>query len=229
MLLAGDAAHVTPPFAGQGFSSGARDAGNLSWKLHAVLHGAPERLLDSYEAERRPHVTKMQRLAVRWGGVVQTTDPRLGRARDQVLALLERSGALAGIREHVKPLPTYGRGAFATAPSRLAFRRSVGSLFPQPMVGGPPARRLDELLGGGWSAVSVEQGASARLSCAGLNVVALDACGWLARHGAQWALLRPDRFVFACGRTEELPLALHALRETVGGGLHVRAPEAVLA
>ena len=87
VLLAGDAAHVMPPFVGQGFSSGARDAGNLAWKLDAVLHGAPERLLDSYEAERRPHVTSMQRLAVHWGGVVQTTHPVLGSVRDTVIGL----------------------------------------------------------------------------------------------------------------------------------------------
>ncbi|GAA3547760.1 FAD-dependent monooxygenase [Amycolatopsis ultiminotia] len=55
VLLAGDAAHVHPPFGGQGLNLGVGDATNLGWKLGAVLAGwAPEGLLDTYEAERRP-------------------------------------------------------------------------------------------------------------------------------------------------------------------------------
>lgn len=226
VLLAGDAAHVTPPFAGQGFSSGARDAGNLAWKLQAVLRDAPPRLLDSYEAERRPHVTSMQRLAVRWGGVVQTADVRVARLRDATLGMLDHSGALERLRGHVKPLPTYGGGAFVAQPSRLPFRRSVGSLFPQPTVQG---QRLDELLGGGWSAVSVDHEAASRLCAVGVNVIMLDACEWLARFDAQWALLRPDRFVFACGRTDELARAVRSLRQMVGSGVHDLPSEALAA
>ena len=147
VLLAGDAAHVTPPFVGQGFCSGARDAANLAWKLDAVLRGAPARLLDTYEAERRPHVRSMQNFAIRWGGIVQTRRPRGGVLRDARLRGLERSGALDWIEQRAKPVPTYGAGAFAATPHRLPFRRAVGSLFPQP-------DRLDNRLGPGWAAVS---------------------------------------------------------------------------
>ncbi len=225
-LLAGDAAHVTPPFAGQGFSSGARDAANLAWKLDAVLRGAPLRLLDTYELERRPHVASMQRLAVRWGGIVQTTDARMGRIRDVAFAALERSGALARLRGHVKPLPTYGAGAFAARPSRVPFRRSVGSLFPQPTVRG---RRLDDLLGSGWSAVTTEHGAARDLRAAGMSIVELHECDWLTRNDANWALLRPDRFVFACSSSHELALALESLRATVGSGLRSDPRDALAA
>jgi 3-(3-hydroxy-phenyl)propionate hydroxylase len=220
VLLAGDAAHVTPPFVGQGFSAGARDVGNLAWKLDAVLHGAPDRLLDTYEIERRPHVTKMQNLAIRWGGVVQTTKPRMGRFRDAVVAGLERSGALEWIQSHAKPLPTAGAGAFAARPHRLPFRRTVGSLFPQPRVDGV---RLDERLGSGWAAVSISCEASATLRAAGLAVLDVRDDAWLRRHQLEFALLRPDRYVFACGRAADAGAAAAAARRLAGSGLR-KAP-----
>lgn len=198
VLLAGDAAHVMPPFVGQGFSSGARDAGNLAWKLDAVLHGAPERLLDSYETERHPHVTSMQKLAVRWGGIVQTTDPRIGRVRDTVLVALDRTGVLRTISDRAKPRPRYRRGAFGPGGGRL---------FPQP-------GRIDERLGRGWAVVASTPAAARTWRDAGLHVVE-------HAHEREWTLLRPDRFVFA---DHDLPGTLHALRTTVGAGLRTHEP-----
>jgi 3-(3-hydroxy-phenyl)propionate hydroxylase len=201
VLLAGDAAHVMPPFVGQGFSSGARDAGNLAWKLDAVLRGTPDSLLDSYEAERRPHVTSMQRLAERWGGVVQTTNPTVGRIRDGVMELLDRTGALAFITDRAKPRPRYRTGAFAAGGGRL---------FPQP-------EGLDEKLGRGWAVVASTDAAAAAWRDAGLHVVE-------HAHDRDWTLLRPDRYVFATG---EAPAALNALRTTIGHGLRTTSREAV--
>jgi 3-(3-hydroxy-phenyl)propionate hydroxylase len=227
VLLAGDAAHVMPPFVGQGFSSGARDAANLAWKLDAVLRGAPDRLLDSYETERRPHVTRMQSLAVRWGAVVQTTSPRTGRVRDTVVEALDRSGALAWIRERIKPLPTCRAGAFADRPHRLPFRRSSGALFPQPEVTAPggDTLRLDDLIGPGWAALCAGAEAASALAATGVPVFELGRdvvdpsgviCDWFSRHGADWVLLRPDRFVFACGSPADIAQAMQALRALVG-------------
>jgi 3-(3-hydroxy-phenyl)propionate hydroxylase len=223
VLLAGDAAHVMPPFVGQGFSSGARDAANLAWKLDAVLHGAPERLLDSYETERRPHVTSMQQLAVRWGGVVQTSNPAVGRARDAIVETLDRSGALRWIRRRIKPLPTFGAGAFAERPDRLPWRRGVGSLFPQP-------DRLDETLGPGWSAVSRDASATATLAAADIGVIDADRPqlrAWLDRHRADWVVLRPDRYVFACGRAADAAHVVRALRRLLGDGLRLAASTSI--
>ena len=54
ILLAGDAAHVHSPAGGQGMNTGIQDAYNLGWKLAHVVQGAPDSLLDTYQAERIP-------------------------------------------------------------------------------------------------------------------------------------------------------------------------------
>ncbi len=219
-LLAGDAAHLMPPFAGQGLSSGVRDAANLAWKLEAVLRGAPPALLDSYEEERRPHVAAMQALAERWGAVVQTTRPRRRALWDVALTALDGSRAARWLQSHAKPLPTYRAGAFVRRPHRLPALRGVGSLFPQPEVGTPSGHvLLDDALGPGWALVTAGAG-STELPVLRLGTDLEDATGevaaWLRRHRSTWVLLRPDRFVFACGTDAELPAALAARRTLLG-------------
>jgi len=236
VLLAGDAAHVMPPFAGQGFSSGARDAANLAWKLDAVLRGAPERLLDSYEAERRPHVTAMATLAVHWGGIVQTTDRRIARWRDGALEALDRPRGRT-LEDRLKPLAAHQSGAYAGRPARLPWRRSTGALFPQPEVETAAGRTaLDDAIGPGWSALSRDRSAAHTLARAGVRVLALGADlgdpslaigRWLDRHGADWVVLRPDRFVFACGARGQAGDAVTAVRRALGSGMHSKAPAVV--
>ena len=210
VLLAGDAAHLMPPFAGQGFGSGARDAANLAWKLEAVLEGAPEALLDSYETERRPHVKAFSRLAVTLGGFVQTSDRRIAAVRDALLAGLEITGAAGWIREWMKPLPAYCDGAFVERPARLSVRRTVGSQFPQPAVRTPTGEEvlLDDLAGPGWSAIVTDEDAAHPLAEAELGALVLGRDfedpervieRWLSDNDAGWVILRPDRFVFALG------------------------------
>jgi 3-(3-hydroxy-phenyl)propionate hydroxylase len=222
VLLAGDAAHVMPPFAGQGFSSGARDAANLAWKLEAVLAGAPEALLDSYEQERRAHVEAMRRLAVTLGGFVQTTNRQVARVRDAFLGALDRTGVAGWAESRLKPLPAYGAGAFAEPPHRLVFKRGAGAQFPQPVVGvGGRELLLDEVIRSGWCALSVDSEAAGALAAEGLPVLLVgrdidDVRGgigeWLARFGASWAVLRPDRFVFALGSSD-----LNAVKRALDG------------
>jgi 3-(3-hydroxy-phenyl)propionate hydroxylase len=228
VLLAGDAAHLMPPFAGQGFGSGARDAANLAWKLEAVLAGAPEALLDTYEQERRPHVEAMRRLAVTLGSFVQSADRRVAHMRDAFLAALETTGIATWARARIKPLPAYGAGAFAERPHRIVFRRGVGAQFPQPLVrvGGEKVL-LDDAVGRGWCALSADANAATTLAADGLHVLLLgrdmeDSEGaigeWLTRFGASWVLLRPDRFVFALGGSGggEIRGALDVLHRNLG-------------
>jgi 3-(3-hydroxy-phenyl)propionate hydroxylase len=239
VLLAGDAAHLMPPFAGQGFSSGARDAANLAWKLKAVLDGAPQALLDTYEAERRPHVHAMGRLAVALGRFVQTTDRRVAVARDLFLRALAATGIAEWAQRRVKPLPAYGAGAFAERPARLVFRRGVGSQFPQPTVVEASSGEqvpFDELAGSDWSVVALGKDIAGPFVDEGIRTLVVgddfdDATGavttWLEDHDAGWALLRPDRFVFALGhaRPTAAQRALVEFRRQLGRAL--RTPEAL--
>ncbi|WP_411082295.1 bifunctional 3-(3-hydroxy-phenyl)propionate/3-hydroxycinnamic acid hydroxylase [Streptomyces sp. cmx-18-6] len=108
VLLAGDAAHLMPPFAGQGMCSGFRDAANLAWKLDLVLGGrADERLLDTYTSERREHVRHALKMSMDLGRVICETDPAAARDRDTVmLAVRERGIATAPPRSAVQALTT---------------------------------------------------------------------------------------------------------------------------
>jgi 2-polyprenyl-6-methoxyphenol hydroxylase-like FAD-dependent oxidoreductase len=83
VFLAGDAAHTMPPFMGQGMCSGMRDAFNLAWKLDLVTRGrAPERLLDTYQTERAPHVHDWTVISLESGRITCVADPVLAQQRD---------------------------------------------------------------------------------------------------------------------------------------------------
>src|SRR5882757_4982790 len=91
VFLAGDAAHAMPPWIGQGMSAGVRDAANLCWKLAAVLNGqAPESLLDSYQAERKPHVTEVTRRACLVGRIITERNRFVATMRNHVVRALTR-------------------------------------------------------------------------------------------------------------------------------------------
>ena len=219
VLLAGDAAHVMPPFAGQGLGAGMRDAANLAWKLAAVLDGAPAALLDTYETERRPDVRAATRVAIAWGAVLQTRRPRLARLRDGALLALDATPPGGWLRRRARPQPVHRRGAVLRPR-----RRGHGALFPQPAVIGASGRRarLDDLLGDGWSVLG-ELGAEEREAwlALGARIPAFDdvegtVAAWLAGHGAAWVALRPDRFVFACGRAGEAGIAAAAASAWMG-------------
>lgn len=167
-FLAGDAAHLMPPFAGQGLNAGMRDASNIAWKLAEAVRGrATQTLLDSYEAERRPNTQRMVTISHRIGQVVMTTDRRLAKARDILfrgLSLVPRTKAyLAGMR-FIAP-PNYLQSGCAVKPTadidaRLA--ALVGVAMPQPVVRDAHHRDvgLDHFINGGWSllAIGAEEG-----------------------------------------------------------------------
>ncbi|MBT0771842.1 bifunctional 3-(3-hydroxy-phenyl)propionate/3-hydroxycinnamic acid hydroxylase [Kineosporia sp. J2-2] len=201
VLIAGDAAHLTPPFIGQGLGSGLRDAANLSWKLALVLHGrAGDPLLDSYQAEREPHATALIRLAVLAGAVMGSPAANVLRpaARAPVLGNRLTDRLLAGTS------PPLRSGALVPA------RRPglVGTLFPQLPLGSTTTddeNRLDDLLGPGFALLTLRDASPARIAGRagrlGARVIRVPGSGltvvhrWMTERRCEAVLLRPDRVV----------------------------------
>ncbi|WP_409330868.1 bifunctional 3-(3-hydroxy-phenyl)propionate/3-hydroxycinnamic acid hydroxylase [Trujillonella humicola] len=150
VFLAGDAAHLQPPFFGQGMNSGLRDATNLAWKLAAVTGGrAAPQLLDTYDEERRDHAWAMVSFATRVGSMYQPRNRATEVVRDTVFRAVQ---VIPGAREYIlqmkyKPAPRYERGVVVDAAGDRG--SPVGRLFGQPVVedAGGTRRRLDDVLG----------------------------------------------------------------------------------
>jgi 3-(3-hydroxy-phenyl)propionate hydroxylase len=140
VLLAGDAAHTMPPYLGQGACSGMRDAANLAWKLDLVLTGcAHPALLDSYEAERKPHVSAIMKGAVALGKVANTRNPLMAFLWDQAF------------RFHLvpppPPFPTLATGVLSSGTDGSQ-SPAVGSVPPQGHIARDGnSGRFDDLIG----------------------------------------------------------------------------------
>ena len=163
VFLLGDAAHLTPPFIGQGLAAGLRDADNLSWKIAHVLTGrSGEDLLDSYDAERRPHARAMVKKAVMIGWAMTGGQDRAAAVRRVALAAAVR---VAPIRDALAATatPRLKAGALRTrtgrVPIRLGSRVRPGSLIPNPLVRVPGAApvRLDAILAGRTTMLTARQ------------------------------------------------------------------------
>lgn len=161
VFLLGDAAHLTPPFAGQGMNSGIRDAQNLAWKLAAVLRGdLPVTLLASYEAERKPHAWALIELAMAIGRVMVPTSRANAWFKQ---AFFRTLGLWPPAKRYVsemrfKPKPYYQSGFRTLAKDEFA-RRTVGRMAPQPMVETDRGERLllDRVLGSGFSVLVLDK------------------------------------------------------------------------
>jgi 3-(3-hydroxy-phenyl)propionate hydroxylase len=219
VFLMGDACHQTPPFLGQGMSAGVRDTVNLAWKLAMVLAGkASDRLLDSYETERKPHVGAVVATAKEFGKIIGELDVEAAKARDARLREELRSGKAETIRQ--KFIPDLKHGLISRG-AKLA-----GSLFVQPTIcrGDGDTVRLDDLLAPGfvlaaasadpmtwlspqsrrtWQALGGEEvvitgeTASVGAGCiAALRETGALFSGWLKANGVAAVIVRPDRYVF---------------------------------
>ncbi len=224
LLLAGDSAHQTPPFLGQGMCAGMRDAANLAWKLAAVCRGAPAALLDSYQAERAPHVREYIALAVRLGHVIMAqvagsngfdvaaSDGSIDVAsgdRGIDVASGDRGIDVASGDGGPKPMRSIAPrlGGFATRPE------PTGRLAAQPLLA--DGTRLDDRVGYRHALLRapgpLPPGAAAALRARGIvDVADVGVIAWLSELGADAALLRPDRYITHVGT---LDACVHAGEE----------------
>jgi 3-(3-hydroxy-phenyl)propionate hydroxylase len=209
VLLAGDAAHQTPPFLGQGLCAAMRDIANLGWKLvQAVQQPAiGAALVATYATERIPHVREFIALAVRVGEVIQELDPARAAERDQRLKA-------EGLQF---PFPTPALGA-CRAWGADGAHPAVGKVFPQHTL--PDGRWLDDVIGPRWALLQrrgLRLTPELQAQAQSLGLATPADCGdridaWLAEQGLVAVLLRPDRYVRdAATRWEELPSLLSGL------------------
>ncbi|MGD9954514.1 MAG: bifunctional 3-(3-hydroxy-phenyl)propionate/3-hydroxycinnamic acid hydroxylase [Candidatus Nanopelagicales bacterium] len=227
VFLAGDAAHMTPPFAAQGMAQGMRDAQNLAWKLTAVLAGqAADSLLDTYQRERRPHVVQTTLNTIELGRDICQRDVDLALVRDR--KLLREAGGTVPTRVRGSLIPTLSDGLFATSTP------GAGQICPQPPVRAEGRVALsDEVTGAGMRLFLAEdsnESAVAALEKAlapiGGTVWSLRRLGedepvlsdWLADLPAVAALVRPDHCVYGtAGSLEDAQILVdQAVRRCLG-------------
>jgi len=190
VLLAGDAAHQMPPFAGQGMCAGIRDAANLAWKLDLVLTGnAPDGLLDSYDQERVPSARQAIEFSIELGKVICVPDPAEAAARDAAMAPLVGTEPT-----DAPPLPDITDGIIDPGSPH------AGTVFVQ---GSAYATRFDDVHGAGWRLVTIDAEPIALdpvtrdwfASIGGriVTVAGYEAYDrWFTEHDATAALQRPD-------------------------------------
>lgn len=156
VFLAGDAAHLTPPYAGQGMNSGVRDAHNIAWKLVAVLRGqmAPS-ALDSYESERRDHAWALIKLALNLGVVMAPASTLRAKLITSTFRVI---GLIPPLRDYFlqmkfKPKPRFTQGLVLSHGKAGNLR--AGTMLPQPTLfdAQGSARLLDEYIGSGFALI----------------------------------------------------------------------------
>jgi 2-polyprenyl-6-methoxyphenol hydroxylase-like FAD-dependent oxidoreductase len=227
VLLAGDAAHLMPPFMGQGMCSGIRDAWNLSWRLDMLLRGqCSDGLLDSYTLERKPQIRAVIDASVAMGQVVCVADPQQAAERDAAF--------LAGEVPPLPPFPGLVDGVVFKRDARLQglagslgvhgeieldgrrqrFDDAFGRGFHLVSIGGDPLAELDE---SHLALLMQLQIKTVRLSLDGAAGTCRDLSGkyhqFLQAAGLQAMLVRPDFYLYGgIEQASELPQLLQALR-----------------
>ncbi|WP_324698834.1 bifunctional 3-(3-hydroxy-phenyl)propionate/3-hydroxycinnamic acid hydroxylase [Novosphingobium sp. RL4] len=240
LMIAGDAAHVMPPFLGQGMCAGLRDSWNLAWKLGLILDGkADDSLLDSYQIERLPHVSQIIDMAIFLGKIICIPDPEEAANRDRLF--------LEGRAPAMPPFPQLISGLLRRD-GEGQLQAGAGLLSPHSVIKqGSVISPLDEVTGAGSHFVIISRALSAEkhlsdrdllkleeLGVAFVNIDApdgepswkdvdgrihafLDAQGWSAM------IIRPDFYVFggAVGACDLPPLVEALFNELSSAGVKI--------
>lgn len=214
VFLLGDAAHQMPPFMGQGLCAGVRDAFNLAWKLDKVMrHGADDALLDSYEAERKPHAKAVVAHAKRFGLIIGELDREAAERRDAALEAELASGQAETVRQRF--IPDLEQGLIDLDAAGRP-QGGAGGLFVQPWVRAAEGewRRLDDVVGFDFLIVVTDaqvlqtlpeallsqwrhrQGSLVTIGAGGLAERDGLFAQWMQRHRARAVVVRPDRYVY---------------------------------
>lgn len=252
VFLAGDAAHITPPFAGQGLVAGLRDVANLCWKLAWVVQGrASAAILDSYDTERRPHAKSIINLALFMGRLVMPSNRLAALLIHGSMWLARLVPSLRAKFEElqIKPQHRFARGLFVQGGSGSRLVR--GGLLPQGLVRkapGAPVLQSDDAIGqqlaligfGCDPAQSLARSLHSAWTQAGGGIVQIRHRGQAGTGEHSWedmgealvpgaapvgwvAVVRPDRTVLHDGPLEELDtIVMQAL--ALLGATQVAAP-----
>ncbi len=205
VFLAGDAAHQTPPFFGQGMCHGLRDVSNLAWKMALIAKDkAPESLLSTYQPERDPHVRAVISAAVETGRYICVLDEEKAAIRDAEIREKAKQKAIVGTAADLIPAISTGIVSLGT--------ENAGRRFIQPFVQvNGEQKRLDDVLTGSWKLFVKNQDAAeqatalikTQLPYLDLCVCAIDSLednnalsDWLDNANANAVLIRPDFYVF---------------------------------
>ncbi|MGN5734741.1 bifunctional 3-(3-hydroxy-phenyl)propionate/3-hydroxycinnamic acid hydroxylase MhpA [Arthrobacter psychrochitiniphilus] len=225
IFLAGDAAHLMPPFLGQGLCSGLRDARALTWRLSMVAADlANESILDSYGPERQAHVREIIDAAVTIGEMVCEVDPLLAAARDARMSAQLHDPAEATVEP---PQPLLGKPSITDAGNGNAGRLAVQARIEENGIVG----LFDDVVGGKWQLIGFKTDPLALvpaelrewfLSIGGTSNVVSDggpirdvdgAYGdWFSSIGCSVALSRPDFYIYGTGTPKDVPRFLASLR-----------------
>jgi 3-(3-hydroxy-phenyl)propionate hydroxylase len=211
IFLAGDAAHQTPPFFGQGMCHGLRDAANLGWKLALVQRGvADTRLLDTYQHERDAQVRHVISRAIEVGRTICILDPDAAAKRD---AEVRAQTGMKTAAELIAPIQS------------TIIAQKAGERFINPRLSDG---FLDDATGGGW--VLLQRGACAltaeaerilqTLGAGHFDIESLDDPeghleDWFSSNGATAALVRPDFYVAAVGNGEDISRSIMTIADAM--------------